>query len=65
MYKISFSGRFKKDFKLCKKRGYDIENLHEVIVIADSNIVFSALKSPNCLVLKILTEKVLLFNSLL
>ena len=50
MYKISFSGRFKKDFKLCKKRGYDIENLHEVIVMTDSNIIFSDLKSPNGLV---------------
>ena len=50
MYKISFSGRFKKDFKLCKKRGCDIENLHEVIVMTDSNIIFSDLKSPNGLV---------------
>lgn len=31
MYKISFTNKFKKDYKLCKKRGYDIALLEEVI----------------------------------
>jgi mRNA interferase YafQ len=33
MYKISFSNKFKKDYKLCKKRGYDISKLEEVITL--------------------------------
>lgn len=33
MYNISFSNKFKKDFKLCKKRGCDISKLEEVIAI--------------------------------
>jgi mRNA interferase YafQ len=37
MYIISFSNQFKKDFKLCKKRGYDISKLEEVIIILQKN----------------------------
>lgn len=37
MYNISFSNQFKKDFKLCKKRGYDISKLEEVIIILQKN----------------------------
>ena len=31
MLEISFTGQFKKDYKLCKKRGYNIKLLQEVI----------------------------------
>lgn len=37
MYKISFSNQFKKDYKLCKKRGYDISKLEEVIIMLQKN----------------------------
>ena len=30
MYEIEFSNSFKKDYKLIKKRGYDLSKLHEV-----------------------------------
>lgn len=33
MYSIEYSGQFKKSFKLCKKRGYPLELLQEVISI--------------------------------
>ena len=32
-YKIKYSGSFKKSYKLCKRRGYDISLLQEVINI--------------------------------
>ncbi len=31
MLQVSFTGQFKKDFKLCKKRGYNMELLQSVI----------------------------------
>lgn len=31
MLQVSFTGQFKKDYKLCKKRGYDMELLQSVI----------------------------------
>lgn len=31
MFEISFTGQFKKDYKLCKKRGYNMKLLQEVI----------------------------------
>jgi len=37
MYSISFSTKFKRDFKLCKKRGYDISKLEEVIRLLQKN----------------------------
>jgi mRNA interferase YafQ len=37
MYKISFSNKFKKDYKLCKKRGCDISKLEEVIILLQEN----------------------------
>ena len=30
MYEIEFSNSFKKDYKLIKKRGYDLSKLHEL-----------------------------------
>jgi mRNA interferase YafQ len=33
MYKIGYTTRFKKDFKRCKKRGFDISVLENVIEI--------------------------------
>jgi mRNA interferase YafQ len=30
MYEIEFSNSFKKDYKLVKKRGYNLSKLHEV-----------------------------------
>jgi len=32
-YKIKYSGSFKKSYKLCKRRGYDMSLLQEVIGI--------------------------------
>ena len=31
MLNVSFTGQFKKDYKLCKKRGYNMELLQSVI----------------------------------
>lgn len=31
MLEISFTGQFKKDYKLCKKRGYNMKLLQEII----------------------------------
>lgn len=33
MLTISYSSRFKKDYKVIKKRGYDIEMLEEVLTL--------------------------------
>lgn len=37
MYQISFSNKFKKDYKLCKKRGLDIALLEEVLVLLEKD----------------------------
>lgn len=36
MYKISYTNRFKKDYKLCKKRGLDVSKLEEVIKLLEN-----------------------------
>lgn len=36
MRTIEFSTRFKKDYKLCQKRGYDMTKLHKVLKILES-----------------------------
>jgi len=36
MYNIQYTNRFKKDYKLCTKRGLNIELLKEVIVILEA-----------------------------
>ena len=33
MLQVSFTGQFKKDYKLCKKRGYNMELLQSVIEV--------------------------------
>lgn len=33
MYSINFTNRFKKDLKLCQKRGLDLSHIQEVISI--------------------------------
>ena len=33
MLNVSFTGQFKKDYKLCKKRGYNMELLQSVIYV--------------------------------
>ena len=33
MFEISFTGQFKKDYKLCKKRGYNMKLLQDIIGI--------------------------------
>lgn len=33
MLEISFTGQFKKDYKLCKKRNYDMDLLQKIIDI--------------------------------
>ena len=35
-YRIKYSGTFKKSYKLCKRRGYDMTKLKEVIAILES-----------------------------
>lgn len=37
MYKIAFSNKFKKDYKLCVKRGFDIAKLEKVISLLAKN----------------------------
>jgi mRNA interferase YafQ len=37
MYSISYSNKFKKDYKICKKRGYDISKLEEVVQLLEKN----------------------------
>jgi len=37
MYKILYTNRFKKDYKLCIKRGLDILLLEEVIKLLENN----------------------------
>jgi mRNA interferase YafQ len=36
MYNIQYTNRFKKDYKLCKKRGLNIELLKEAISILEA-----------------------------
>ena len=35
-YRIKYSGTFKKSYKLCQRRGYDMTKLKEVIAILES-----------------------------
>ena len=36
MYNIQYTNRFRKDYKLCKKRGMNIELLKELILLFTS-----------------------------
>lgn len=36
MRTLEFSTQFKKDYKLCRKRGYDMEKLHTVLRILET-----------------------------
>ena len=38
MRTLEFSTQFKKDYKLCQKRGYDMRKLHEVLKILEAGI---------------------------
>lgn len=49
MYTISFSTKFKKDYALCKKRGYDITKLEEVISLLAKNGKLPAKYKPHVL----------------
>ena len=49
MYKISFTNKFKKDYKLCVKRGYDIHKLEEVITILQKTGKLPAKYRPHVL----------------
>ena len=49
MYTISFSNKFKKDYKLCLKRGYDISKLEEVINLLAKNGKLPAKYKPHVL----------------
>lgn len=33
MYSIEYSGAFKRDYKRCKKRGFDMDELHKVFAL--------------------------------
>jgi len=50
MYEIEFSSSFKKDYKLIKKRGYNLSNLHEVFKQLIENGTVSAEYFPHKLV---------------
>lgn len=47
MYSISFSNKFKKDFKLCKKRGYNISLLEAVIVLLEQSGTLPGVYKPH------------------
>jgi mRNA interferase YafQ len=49
MYTISFSSKFKKDYKLCVKRGYDISKLQEVIILLKEKGKLPAKYKPHIL----------------
>lgn len=48
-YTIRFSGQFKKSYKLCKRRGYDITKLHTVMRILGEQGVLPAEYKPHVL----------------
>ncbi len=35
MYTVSFTGQFKKDYKLCKKRGLNLNLLHSIFDVLE------------------------------
>lgn len=37
MYSLDYTGKFKKDLKLCQKRGYDMNLIREVIVFMEEH----------------------------
>ncbi|MGC4130006.1 MAG: type II toxin-antitoxin system YafQ family toxin [Bergeyella sp.] len=49
MYEIWFETRFKKDFKLAKKRGLDISLLEEVLKLLRANGKLPAVYKPHLL----------------
>ena len=49
MYRISFTNRFKRDARLCKRRGYATELLDEVVEQLMSNGFADASLSPHLL----------------
>lgn len=48
-YTIRFSGQFKKSYKLCKRRGYDMAKLHNVMHILSEQGVLPAEYRPHIL----------------
>lgn len=49
MYSITFTNRFKKDLKLCQKRGLDIESIKTAIEILASTGSLPAVYHPHLL----------------
>ena len=50
MLKVRYSNQFKKDYKLIKKRGYDINKLKEVINILTKEKRLPTKYKEHCLV---------------
>lgn len=48
-YTIWYSGQFKRSYKLCKKRGYDMNKLEEVISILAQTGTLPAKYKPHIL----------------
>ena len=48
-YTIRFSGQFKKSYKLCKRRGYDMTKLQTVMYILGEHGVLPAEYRPHIL----------------
>ena len=49
-YTIRYSGQFKRSYKLCKKRGYDMSKLETVIRLLSENGELPAIYQPHKLV---------------
>ena len=49
MYKIKYSGQFKKSLKLCKKRGLDMSLIHEALTLLACNGWLPAKYKPHVL----------------
>ena len=48
-YTIRFSGQFKKSYKLCKRRGYDMTKIQTVMCILGEQGILPAEYRPNVL----------------
>lgn len=50
MYKVNFTGRFKKDVKRCTKRGLDVSLIAEIVDMLSSNGSLPATYKPHKLI---------------
>jgi mRNA interferase YafQ len=50
VFKVLFTNRFKKDYKLCIKRNYNLSLLHEVVFLLEKNGEVPQKYNPHVLV---------------